>query len=98
MTPKHLAAITVSLFAIAALAVIVLVAIGQDRLGSLIGGVFIVGAFGVALAIIGVNLYSRASASRAQREELLYHHAEAMAKNGIMISDRRALAYAPLPA
>lgn len=96
MTTNRIAAVIVSLMAIAALSAIVLVAIGADRLWSLIGGVFVVGAIGVALAAVGVALYSRMSASRAQREALLYNHAEQMAKHGIMVNDRRALSYAPI--
>lgn len=97
MTGNRLIAAIISLLAIAALSAIVLVAIGADRLWSLIGGVGVLGVIGVALSVIGVALYTRMSASRAQREELLYHHAEAMAKAGLKISDRRALSYELIP-
>lgn len=97
MTTNRLTIATVSLMVIAAITVVVALALGLNRLGDLIGGVFAVGAIVVALAAIGVNLYSRMSASRAQREELLFHHAEIMAKQGVMIDDRRALNYRPIP-
>lgn len=97
MTTNRLVIALITMLAIAALSAIVLVAIGADRLWSLIGGVFVTGVIGVALAAVGVALYTRMSASRAQRESLLYSHAEAMAKAGLMVTDRRALAYEPMP-
>lgn len=96
MTINRLAIVSISLMAIAASAAIVLVAIGANRVVELVIGVFAVGAIGVALAAIGVNLYSRMSASRAEREALLYNHAEAMARQGVIINDPRALAYSPI--
>jgi hypothetical protein len=96
MTTNRLIGAIASFLSIFALMAIVALAIGTDRLVDLIGGVFAVGAIGVALAVVGVALYTRMSASRATREELLYSHAEAMAKQGIMVNDRRALCYAPI--
>lgn len=96
MSGNRVLAAVVSLMAIAVVSIIVLVAIGADRLWSLIGGVGVIGAIAVVLSAIGVALYARMSASRAQREELLYHHAETMAKCGLMVSDRRALSYEPM--
>lgn len=97
MTINRLAAAFVSLLIIAAVSAVVLVAVGLDRIWSLIGGVFAVGVIAVALSAVGVALYTRMSASRAERERLLYEHAQAMAKHGIMIDDKRALAYKPMP-
>lgn len=87
MTTNRLAVTLVSMLAIAALSAIVLIAIGADRLWSLIGGVFVVGAIGVALAAVGVNLYSSMSASRAERERLRYDFIQSMAAKGALPND-----------
>ena len=87
MTSNRLIILFVSLMAIAALAAIVLVAIGTDRLLSLIGGVAVIGVISVALAAVGVNLYSRMSASRAERESLRYDFIYKMADKGALPND-----------
>lgn len=98
MTANRLIAVLLSLLTIAVLSAIVLVAIGADRLWSLIGGVFVIGLIGVALAVIGVALYTRMSASRAEREELRYHHVEEMAKQGIIVVvPNSGWSYDPVP-
>lgn len=97
MTTSRIAAAVIAALTIGLIAIIVALAIGADQLWSLIGGVFVLCVFGVALAAIGVVLYGRMSASRAEREKLLYNHAEEMAKHGLMINDRRTLVYAPMP-
>lgn len=87
MTLNRLPVVTVIFMVIAALAVTVVIAIGLDRLWSLIGGFFAVGVILVALSAVGVTLYTRMSASRAKREKLRYDFLQAMAAKGALPND-----------
>ena len=65
MTTSRMTATLIAFLAIAALSAIVMVAIGANRVLELVVGVFVIGAICIGLAAVGVNLYSRMSASRA---------------------------------
>lgn len=63
---------------------IVMAALVVNMLWSLIGGVFVVGLILIALAWIGVNLFSRWTAARISARSLDYAHDEQMAKIGFL--------------
>jgi hypothetical protein len=87
MTTTRLIAAIISLVAIVALMAIVSLAIGTNRLGDLVFGAFVLGAIMIGLAWVGVNLYSRMSASRAERERLRYEFIQNMAAKGALPND-----------
>lgn len=74
--------LVVMIFITLALAAIVLVALGNGMLWSLIGGVFAVGLIAIGLSWIGVNLFSRYTEASIKAHSLKYDHIEHMAKLG----------------
>lgn len=74
---------------------IVMAALAVNMLWSLIGGVFVVGLIIIALAWIGVNLFSRWTAARISARSLDYAHDEQMAKIGFLPAGDR---YRPIVA
>lgn len=87
MTTNRLLVSIASFLSIFALTAIVSLAIGTDRLGDLVGGVFVIGVISGGWAAVGVALYSRMSASRATREALRYDFIYKMADKGALPND-----------
>lgn len=83
------------LFIGAVIAAIVMAALAFDVLWSLIGGVFVVGVIVVALAWIGVNLFSRWTDARIKDRAVKFEHVEHMAKIGY-IPAGQGIRYEPL--
>src|SRR5512139_2612964 len=83
--------VILSLLVLVVIAGIVMAALAFDALLWLIGGIIVLGCISVALARVGVNLFSRWTDARIKVRSLDYEHDEHMAKLGYLPSDDRYL-------
>lgn len=84
---QHINVFLAAIFIALALAVIVLVALGNGMLWSLIGGVFVVGLIVIGLAAVGVKLFSIWGDTKVKIDSARYDFYQNMASKGLLPTD-----------
>ena len=88
MTANRIPALLITLMAIAALAAVVQVAIGADKLAALIGGVAVLGAVVIVAGwMIARNIVVPLLEAKTKRDGMRYEFIQAMAAKGALPND-----------
>lgn len=95
MTGNRLIVVILALFAIAGLVAVVMLSIGLNKLGDLIGGLLVAGLIVVSLAAIGVALFRVAAPHMLKSNAERNRHTETMVKAGYL-PQYRNVRYEPI--